>query len=74
MTMFKVLRDFRGCNDGVTVTQFAAGDVVEISDQLAPHVKEWVVPVEAVEIENKAVVADGTHQRKPRKHAGDKEH
>jgi hypothetical protein len=60
--MFKILRDFTGSQDGVTTEQFKAGTEVEISEHLAPHIREWAVPV--VEIENKAVITDGAQRRK----------
>lgn len=59
---FNILHDFRGSQDGVTVTDFKAGTEVEISEHLAPHIAEWARPV--VEIENKAVITDGAQKRK----------
>ena len=55
---YRILEDFRGSQDGATVTQFVAGTVVDISEHLAPHVTAWAVPA-GVEIENKAVITDG---------------
>jgi hypothetical protein len=43
---FKVILDFLGAQDGVTVTQFKAGEIVEISDYLAPHISDWAEPYE----------------------------
>ena len=40
MKTFKVILDFRGAQDGVTVTDFKAGEIVEISDYLAPHISD----------------------------------
>ena len=70
---FKILRDFRGSQDGVTVEKFAAGTEVEISEHLAPHIGAWAEPVDgdAVPIENKAVITDGKPHGKPKlKRAG----
>lgn len=61
---FNILRDFSGSQDGCTVTQFKAGTEVEISEHLAPHIGAWASPVE--EVQNKAVITDGTQTRKPR--------
>jgi hypothetical protein len=44
MKKFKVILDFRGAQDGVTVTDFKAGEIVEISDYLAPHISDWAEP------------------------------
>jgi len=59
---YKILHDFLGSQDGVTVTDFKAGTEADISDYLAPHIAEWAKPV--VEVENKAVITDGTSRRK----------
>jgi hypothetical protein len=61
---YRILRDFRGSQDGRTVTEFKAGTEVEISDHLAPHVAAWAEPVGG-EIQNKAVITDPA-PRKPR--------
>ena len=44
MKKFKVILDFLGAQDGVTVTQFKAGEIVDISDYLAPHISDWAEP------------------------------
>ena len=44
MKKFKVILDFRGAQDGITVTEFKAGEIVEISDYLAPHILDWAEP------------------------------
>lgn len=62
---FKVLRDFRGSQDGCAVTEFKAGTEVDISDHLAPHVAAWAVPADEAPIQNKAVITTGA-ARKPR--------
>lgn len=46
MKKFRVILDFRGAQDGVTVTEFKAGEIVEISDHLAPHISDWAEPFE----------------------------
>lgn len=62
---YRVIHDFRGSQDGCTVTEFRAGDVSEISQHLAPHVGAWAVPADEAPIQNKAVITDGA-PRKPR--------
>jgi hypothetical protein len=62
---YLVHRNFRGSQDGVTVTDFTAGDIVEISEYLAPHVGGWARPVtDGPDIENKAVISDGAAKRR----------
>lgn len=43
---FKVHTDFKGSQDGIVVTEFKAGEVVEISEHLAPHIGEWAEPAD----------------------------
>lgn len=68
MTQCKILKDFPGSQDGLTVTQFKAGEVVEISDYLMSCIdKSWVSVVknpfdnteDQPEISNKAIVTEG---------------
>jgi hypothetical protein len=54
MKKFKVILDFLGAQDGVTVTQFRAGEIVDISDYLAPHISDWAEPYEEVAVESSA--------------------
>lgn len=59
-----ILQDFKGSQDGTRTEQFKAGTTVDLSDALAAAVVPagWARPVGAkVEIENKAVVSDGSH-------------
>lgn len=64
---FRVLADFAGSQDGCTVTRFVAGEVVDLTEHLAPHVGRWAVPLEeaAPAIENKAVITTGRQRRIP---------
>ena len=59
---YEILRDFPGSQDGRTTEQFKAGTQAYMSDYLVSCIpKEWVRPVgDTVEIENKAVVSDGS--------------
>ncbi len=57
MKKFRVILDFRGAQDGVTVTEFKAGEIVEISDHLAPHISDWAEPFEEGAAEPAAPVA-----------------
>lgn len=59
---YEILRDFPGSQDGRTTEQFKAGTQAEMSDYLVSCIpKEWARPVvDPVEIENKAVVTDGS--------------
>ena len=41
MKKFKVLLDFLGSQDGMSVTEFKAGEIVEVTDHLAPHIGDW---------------------------------
>lgn len=41
MKKFKILLDFLGSQDGMSVTEFKAGEIAEISDHLAPHIGDW---------------------------------
>lgn len=59
---YRIIKSFKGSQDGVTVVLFEAGTEVEISDYLAPHVSQWAVPVDD-EVENKAVITDPKPRR-----------
>ena len=54
MKKFKVILDFRGAQDGITVTEFKAGEIVEISDYLAPHILDWAEPFDEDAVETPA--------------------
>jgi hypothetical protein len=64
--LYDILRDFPGSQDGRFTEQFAAGTQRELSDYLAAIVvpSGWArlaKPAQApLEIDNKAVVADGS--------------
>lgn len=45
MKKFKILLDFLGSQDGMSVTEFKAGEIAEISDHLAPHIGDWAEEV-----------------------------
>jgi hypothetical protein len=61
--LYDILRDFPGSQDGRFTEQFTAGTQRELSDYLAAIVVPagWARAVGAkpIEVENKAVVADG---------------
>lgn len=58
--LYEILRDFPGSQDGRTTEQFRAGTQVELTDYLVSCIpKGWARPVGS-EIENKAVVTDGS--------------
>jgi hypothetical protein len=63
--LYEILRDFPGSQDGRFTDQFKAGTRRELSDYLAAIVVPagWARAVgEKVEINNKAVVSDGSNQ------------
>jgi len=64
MTECEILKDFPGSQDGVTTTQFYAGQIVELSDYLMSCIdKSWVRVTsdkpKQKEISNKAIITDG---------------
>jgi hypothetical protein len=60
-----ILQDFPGSQDGTKTEQFKKGTQVELSDYLAACIPaDWARPVKTVEIENKAIITDGTVRRK----------
>lgn len=62
---YDIIKDFPGSQDGRFTEQFKAGTQAELSDYLVSCIpSEWVRPVGApVEIENKAIVSDGSPKR-----------
>lgn len=57
---YEILQSFKGSQTGATTEQFTAGTQVELSDYLVSCIPaDWVRPMKAVEIANKAVVSDG---------------
>ena len=60
--LYDIIKDFKGSQDGRITEQFKAGTQAELSDYLVACVNpEWVRPVgKPTEIENKAIVSDGT--------------
>jgi len=63
MTLYEILVDFPGSQDGTHTEQFKAGTQRELSDWLAAAVvpQGWARPVaeKPTTVENKAVVTDG---------------
>ena len=67
MTECEILKDFPGSQDGLKVTHFKAGEVVNISDYLMSCIdKSWVRVIgkpedreEQPEISNKAIITQG---------------
>ncbi len=67
--IYDILQDFKGSQDGRITEQFTAGEQKEISDYLAAIVVPagYARPVgQAVEIENKAIVSDGSNPKTKR--------
>ena len=63
--LHEILKDFPGSQDGTKTEQFKKGTQVELSDYLAACIPaDWARPVKTVEIENKAIITDGTVRRK----------
>jgi len=68
MTLYEILVDFPGSQDGTHTEQFKAGTQRELSDWLAAAVvpQGWArlagEPAAPFELSNKAVVADGGHK------------
>ena len=67
MKKFKVILDFLGAQDGVTVTAFKAGEIVEISDYLAPHISDWAEPYEEESAETPTPVEPARPQIKAKR-------
>lgn len=63
----KILKTFHGSQDGRYTEQFTEGSIIELSDDLYSAVSSegWVIPV-GIEIENKAIVSDGSHPKRGR--------
>lgn len=56
---YRILKDFKGSQDGTITEAFEAGTVAELSDYLAAAVDPaWIAPVKTVEIDNKAIITD----------------
>jgi hypothetical protein len=66
---FRILRNFVGSQDGLTLTEFEAGQVCEISEHLAPHVSAWAVPVGPLPLQTQRADAQSA-QRAARRPAG----
>lgn len=66
MKKFKVLLDFLGSQDGMSVTEFKAGEIAEISDHLAPHIGDWAEEV----TETPVAVAEDPSEAQPSSPSG----
>lgn len=56
---YRILKDFKGSQDGTVTEAFTAGTVAELSEYLAAAVDPaWVAPFKTVEIDNKAIITD----------------
>lgn len=68
--LYEILKDFPGSQDGRHTEQFVAGTQRELSDYLVSCIDPaWVREVKPkVEIENKAVVSDGSSRPEPAAH------
>lgn len=62
--LYEILKDFPGSQDGRFTEQFTAGTKADLSDYLVACVDpSWIkLPGKPVEIENKAIVSDGSHK------------
>jgi hypothetical protein len=71
MTLYNILKSFKGSQDGRFCEDFEAGTQRELSDYLYDCIdKAWVAPAaaapEAAVIENKAVATDGNQPKSKR--------
>ena len=68
--MYKILKSFKGSQNGTVNTDFAAGETVELSDYLVSCVDhKWIERVIEKEqtIENKAIITDGKSKKRKAK-------
>ena len=57
---YKILKGFKGSQDGRFTEEFAEGDTVELSPYLVSAVDpNWIKAASAPVIDNKAIVTDG---------------
>ena len=68
--MYEILQDFKGSQDGISVEDFKAGEVVYLSEYLAGCINPtWAKIANVrtgnnVEIENKAMITEGKKSSK----------
>lgn len=63
---YRILKDFKGSQDGTATESFEAGTVAELSDYLAAAVDPaWIG--KTVEIDNKAIITDSPKRGRPAK-------
>ncbi len=60
--MYEILKDFKGSQDGRFTEEFTAGTQVDLSDYLASCIPKGLA--RPLEINNKAIVTDGSKKRK----------
>ncbi len=63
MATYRILKSFRGSQDGTRTESFEAGEDRELSDYLVSCVDPSWISRRGPEIENKAVTSDGTGRR-----------
>lgn len=65
MREYKIVKTFRGSNDGITVALFEEGTTAFVSDDLASAMDDHLKPiVEPVVVENKATITTTSRGKK----------
>lgn len=65
---YRILKDFKGSQDGTLTESFVAGTDAELSDYLVACVDpSWIAPFKTVEINNKAIITDSPKRGRPAK-------